>query len=92
MYKPLTNGVCGLYCKLCAFSTSIIYGQSANHKGHELKWKKQGVVTYNVHRENKVSKMFIISHGNSIGPESSPYFRIWTTDSTNHSTFSNYEI
>jgi len=40
----------------------IIYGQSANHKGHELKWKKQGVVTYNVHRENKVSKMFIINY------------------------------
>ena len=55
-----------------AFSTSIIYGQSTNHKDHELKWKKQGVVTYNVHRENKVSKMFIISHGNSIGPESTP--------------------
>ena len=55
-----------------AFSTSIIYGQSTNHKGHELKWKKQGVVTFNVHRENKVSKMFIISHGNSIGPESTP--------------------
>ena len=47
----------------CFFSNSI-YGPSAKHKGHELKWEKQGAVTYSTDRENKVSKMFIISLGN----------------------------
>ena len=39
----------------CAFSTSI-HGLSAKNKGHELKWKKLGAVTYITDQENEVSK------------------------------------
>ena len=53
------------------FSTSI-YGPSVKHEGHELKRKKQCVVTSSTDRENEVSKIFIISLGNWIELESTP--------------------
>ena len=40
--------------------------------GYEWKWKKPGAVTYGTDQENEVSKMFIISLGNSIELESIP--------------------
>ena len=47
----------------CIFSTSV-YDLSAKHKRYELKWKKQGAVTYSKDQENKVTKMFLTSLGN----------------------------
>ena len=41
--------------------SSLIYGPSTKHAGHKSKEKKRGSVTYSTHRENKVSKIFIIS-------------------------------
>ena len=35
------------------FVTSI-HDLSAQHKGHEMKWKKQSAVTYSTDRENQV--------------------------------------
>ena len=37
-------------CILCTLS----YGPSVKHQGHELKWKKQGAVTYSTDRGNRV--------------------------------------
>ena len=36
------------------FSPSI-YGLNAKHKGHELKWKKLGVITHRTDIENNIS-------------------------------------
>lgn len=52
----------------CAFSTSI-HGLSAKNKGHELKWKKLGAVTYITDQENEVSKTLIIFLASRIGLE-----------------------
>ena len=45
------------YC--LRFSTSIY-----RFKGRELKWKRQGAVTYSIDREISVIKLFTISLGN----------------------------
>ena len=45
------------------FSTSI-FGLSVQHKGHELKWKKQDAITYSTDQETTVNKMFFIYLGN----------------------------
>ena len=49
-----------------------MYGLCVKHEGHELKWKKQGAVTYGKDGESGVRKMFIISLGNWIELESTP--------------------
>ena len=54
------------------FSTSI-YCLSVNHESHELRWKKQGVVTYSTDQEKEVSKMLITSLGNWIEQGSTPW-------------------
>ena len=41
--------------------TPSIYGPSAKSTGHETKGIKQGSVTHSIDREDKVSKIFIIS-------------------------------
>lgn len=46
-----------------AFPSSI-YGPGAMQEGHELKWRKQDILTYGTDRDNEVSKMFIISAEN----------------------------
>lgn len=44
------------YCKLqILFFSSLIYGSSAKHEGHELKWKKLVTVTYSMEGANNVS-------------------------------------
>jgi len=76
LQMPLTNWVQGLYCKLqtmSVFSSSIIiYDPSAMQVGHELKWKKQGVITCRMDQELNESKMFIRSIRNWFKLESTP--------------------
>ena len=64
----LLNELEGQFTVSYIFSTSI-YGPSEKQEGHELK-KKQSAMTFSTEQENKVSKMFIISLGNSIEQES----------------------
>ena len=60
---PLTNRVRGPYRKLRTkfFHPRFIYGPSTKRVDHKSKGKKRGSVTYSTDRENKVSKIFIIS-------------------------------
>ena len=59
---PLTNRVRRPSCKLWTeLFSPLIYGPSSKHTGHKSKGKKRGSVTYSTDRENKVSKIFIIS-------------------------------
>ena len=44
----------------------------AKHEVHELKWKKQGAVSYSTDQENEVSKMFIIPLGHWIELANTP--------------------
>ena len=61
-YIPLTNRVRGPYCKLrTKFFPPRFMAKARSAQAINGRRKKRGSVTYSTHRENEVSKIFIVS-------------------------------